>query len=286
MLTRESYPPGVPCWIDLSVPDPRAAVQFSGGLFGWEFEDRMPPGSGGHYFMARLQGGDVAAIGSAPEGDPAPVAWNTYVCVDSADETAARVVAAGGSMIAPPTDVFDAGRFAVFADPPGAIFSVWQPGRHKGAQIVNAPGSWNWSDLNSRDLEAARKFYGDVFGWETTTVDFGGAQSYMLRRPGYADFLEALDPGVRQRHSEAGAPEGFSDAIGWLQPMPPEQFPADVPSHWAVTFSVADTDAAAKRAVELGGTLLMPPMDLPYVRIATVRDPQGAVFTISRYTPG
>jgi predicted enzyme related to lactoylglutathione lyase len=222
---------------------------------------------------------------AAVEGDPASGAWNTYICVDSADATAARIATVGGKTITPPTDVFDAGRFAVFADPTGAIFSVWQPGRHTGAKLVNAANTWNWSDLNSRDLEVARQFYGEVFGWETTTVNFGAGESFMWRRPAYADFLETLNPGVRQRHAEAGAPEGFSDAIGWLQPMPADQFPADVASHWAVTFSVADTDASADRAVQLGATLVMPPLKLPYVKVAVVKDPQGAVFSVSTYTP-
>ena len=68
MLERDGYLPGVPCWVDTSQPDPEAAVAFYGGLFGWDFEDAMPPGSPGKYFIARLRGGDVAAVGIAAGG--------------------------------------------------------------------------------------------------------------------------------------------------------------------------------------------------------------------------
>jgi uncharacterized protein len=284
MLDRDGYPAGVPCWIDTVQPDPRAAVAFYGGLFGWQFEDRMPAGSGGHYFMAQLRDRDVAAIGSADASTPVAM-WNTYIWVDSADETASKVTSAGGQVIAPPFDVMEAGRMAVFSDPTGAVLSIWQAGRHKGAQLVNEPGTWNWSDLNTRDMAAARSFYGTVFGWQATPVDFGGGESYMWRMPGYGDFLERRNPGVRQRHEAAGAPEGFTDAIAWLQPMSPDQFPESVPPHWAITFSVDDTDAVASRAEQLGGKVTVPPFDMPYARIGMLQDPQGASFSISRYTP-
>src|SRR4051794_36193640 len=96
MPDRDGYPAGVPCWIDTSQPDPEAAVAFYGGLFGWEFEDLMPPGAPGKYFIGRIRGGDVAAVSGVPEGAPPIATWNTYVQVDSADETAARVRDAGG----------------------------------------------------------------------------------------------------------------------------------------------------------------------------------------------
>ena len=137
MPERDGYIPGVPCWIDTSQPDPEAAVDFYSGLFGWEFEDVMPPESEGKYFIARIRGGDVAAVGSIPEGAPPMAMWNTYVWVESADETASKVLDAGGKALMEPFDVMDAGRMAVFADPEGAAFCVWQAKEHKGARIVN-----------------------------------------------------------------------------------------------------------------------------------------------------
>jgi len=150
-LERDAYPPGVPCWVDTAQPDPEAAVRFYGGLFGWEFEDRMPADSPGRYFVARLQGRDVAAVGSQSEGAPPDAMWNTYIGVASADDTAVQVKAAGGTTLMDPFDVLDAGRTGVFADPAGAVFCLWQPNQHRGAQLVNEPNTWNWSDLNTRD---------------------------------------------------------------------------------------------------------------------------------------
>src|SRR5215472_8650816 len=143
MPEREGYIPGVPCWVDTSQPDPDAALPFYGGLFGWEFEDMMPAGSPGRYFIARIRGGDVAAVSSPSEGAPPGAMWNTYVWVASADETAAKVPGAGGKVVQPPFDVMDAGRMAVLADPEGAVFSVWEARGHKGAKIVNEHGALN-----------------------------------------------------------------------------------------------------------------------------------------------
>jgi len=156
---RDGYIPGVPCAVDTSHPDPEAAIGFYGGLFGWEFEDVMPPESKRRYFVARLRGLDVAAVGSIPEGAPPTAMWNTYFWVDSADETASKVSDAGGGVVAEPVDVPpDAGRTAVFTDPEGAAFRVWQAKENKGAQLVNEPGSWNLNGLNTRDVEDAKSF--------------------------------------------------------------------------------------------------------------------------------
>ena len=279
MLERDGYPQGVPCWIDTSQPDPEAAVAFYGGLFGWDFEDAMPPGSAGKYFIARLRGGDVAAVSSQPEGAPPAAVWNSYIWVESADEAAAKVRAAGGRVLTEPFDVMDAGRMAVCADPEGAAFCVWQAKQHRGAQIVNEPGSLNFNGLNTRDVDGARSFYGSVFGWKTLGV--GPAE--MWRLPGYGDYLEQSDPGLRQRMAESGAPEGFEDVVASLSPIAEDQ--PDVPPHWSVTFGVEDADATAERAAELGGQVVVPPFDAPWVRMTIIADPQGATFTASKFVP-
>jgi uncharacterized protein len=274
----DRYIPGVPCWIDTSHPDPAAAADFYGALFGWELEDVMPPDAPGPYFMARLPGGDVGAIGSSPEGASTAV-WNTYIWVESADETAAKVREAGGTVLAEPFDVFDAGRMAVCADPEGAPFSVWQAGRNRGAGVVNEPGSLNFNVLNTRDIEGAAKFYGAVFGWEL--IDVGGAPMWAL--PPYADFLEARTPGTLQGAAEMGAPPRFMEVVAAAAPLPDDQ--PDTPPHWSITFGVADADAVAAQATELGGTVLVPPFDAPWVRMTVIRDPQGATFTASKFVP-
>jgi uncharacterized protein len=280
MRERDGYVPGVPCWIDTSQPDPDAAVAFYGGLFGWDFEDAMPPGAAGKYFIARLRGGDVAAVSSQPEGAPPTAVWNTYVWVDSADETAAKVVDAGGNVVVDPFDVMDAGRMAVCTDPEGAAFCVWQAKEHRGARIVNEPGSLNFNGLNTRNADRAKAFYRLVFGWET--LGAGGAAD-MWRLPGYGEFLEQSDPGLRERMAASGAPAGFEDVVATLNPIPNDQ--PDVPAHWSVTFAVDDADTIAEKAAELGARVLVPPFDAPWVRMTVISDPQGATFTASKFVP-
>jgi predicted enzyme related to lactoylglutathione lyase len=276
MTEQDRYIPGVPCWIDTTQPDPEAAVAFYGELFGWEFEDVMPPGSPGKYFIARLRGGDVAAVGSQWEGGPPHAVWNSYVWVADADETAAKVRAAGGSVIMEPADVMEAGRSGVFADPAGAVFSAWQPGRHRGAAVVNEHGSLNFNILNTRDVDGARAFYGAVFGWEL--LDVGGAGP-MWALPAYGDFLEQRTPGLRARTAEMGAPARFEEVVAGLTVV------GDDTAYWGVTFGVDDADAIASRAAELGGEVVVAPFDAPWVRMTVIADPQGAVFTASRFTP-
>jgi predicted enzyme related to lactoylglutathione lyase len=279
MSEQDRYIPGVPCWIDTTQPDPAAAAAFYGDLFGWEMEDVMPADSPMRYFMGRLSGGDVGAVGSQPEGAPEQAVWNTYIWVDDADETADRVRAAGGTVLMEPGDVGDSGRMAVFADPEGAAFSVWQPKTHRGATVVNEHGSLNFNNLATRDLERARSFYGAVFAWEM--IDVGGASMWAL--PAYGDFLEKRTPGMRENMASMGAPERFAEVVASASSIPDDQ--PDVPARWDVTFAVDDADAIAARAVELGGEVLVPPFDAPWVRMTIIRDPQGATFTASKFVP-
>jgi uncharacterized protein len=280
MPERDGYIPGVPCWIDASEPDPEAAVAFYSALFGWDFEDVMPAGSPGKYFIARIRGGDVAAVGSQPDGAPPAATWNTYVWVESADETAARVRDAGGTVLSGPFDVNEAGRMAVVADPEGAAVCVWQANAHKGARVVNEHGSLNFNALQTRDVDGAKKFYGAVFGWQTITLD-GGAE--MWTQPGYGDHLEESSPGLRKNMGEMGAPAGFEDVVASIAEISADE--PEMPAHWSVTFAVDDADAIAAKAVELGGDVLIAPFDAPWVRMAVIRDPQGASFIASKFVP-
>ena len=268
MAERHTYQPGVPCWVDTWQPDPHAAADFYGAFFGWEFTGSgpMPGAPSGNYFVARLRGCDVAAVGSRPEGAPPKPAWTTYIRVDSADDSATKVSNAGGGIVMQPSDVSPAGRLAVVTDPQGALFSVWEPRQREGAQLVNAPGAWAMSMLNTRDPEGAKGFYGKVFGWETDTFGTGDDEVTLWRLPGYV----------------GGEPE---------QPVPRDvvavMLPTngDVPSHWSANFWVDDADATAAKAADLGGTILVPPFDTPVSRDAVIADPQGAVFSVST-TPG
>ena len=278
MPERDGYIPGVPCWVDTTQPDPDAAAEFYGGLFGWELEDVMPEGSDAKYLIGRIRGLDVGAISSQPE--QAPTAWNTYVWVDSADEAASKVKDAGGHVVAEPFDVMESGRMAVFADPEGAVLSVWEAKAHKGSQVVNEHGSVNFNNLNTRDLDRAKDFYRAVFGWEI--LDLGGG-GMMFTRPGYGDHLEELNPGTRAGMKEMGAPEGFEDVVAGIVVLGDDQ--SDTPAHWSVTFGVDDADATAARANELGGTVLIEPMDAPWVRMSVLADPAGATFVANQFVP-
>ena len=276
MHRMDRYIPGVPCWIDTNQPDLDAAVAFYGGLFGWEFEDITPPGAPVRYMVALLGGGPVAGVASQVEGTERAVAWDTYVWVTDADETAAKVGAAGGRVVREPIDIGDAGRTALCTDPDGAEFCLWQGREHRGATVVNEHGSLNFNDLKTRDLDGARAFYGAVFGWET--LDVGGGFAWAL--PGYGDFLEQRNPGMRAGMKEMGAPERFEDVVASVA-----QISGDTPPHWGITFAVDDADAIAARATELGGRVIAAPFDAPWVRMTVIEDPQGATFTASKFVP-
>ncbi len=278
MPERNGYIPGVPCWVDTSQPDPKAALDFYRGLFGWEFEDVMPPGAPGEYFIARIRGGDVAAVGSVPEGLPPVALWNTYVWVESADAIAATARDAGGAVLMEPFDVMDSGRMGVCADPEGAVFGLWEPNQHRGAAIVNEHGSVNFNTLHTRDLDAAKAFYRAVFDWGTLDVGAGGE---MWTLGTYGDHLESLTPGLRTGMAEMGAPPGFEDVVASVQPIPDDD--KSTPPHWSVTFAVDDADDTAAKATRLGGRVLVAPFDAPWVRTTVLEDPQGATFIASTF---
>lgn len=261
-----TYPHGVPCWVDVESPDPEAAQQFYGGLFGWTFETVTPPGAP-PYAMARLDGADVAGVG------PGKAGWSTYIAVDDVDATAAAVRAAGGTVTAQPEDAGPGGRDASCLDPARVAFRLWQARKRLGAQVVNVPGSWNFSNLHA--ASPPLEFYGGLFGWRT--LDVGGG-SAMVQVPGYGEHLRTtVDPDILVR--QADAPDGFADVVaGVAGPS------ADGVSRWNVSFAVADRDSSAAAAEQLGATVLAS-IDAYWTRTALVRDPGGAVFTLSQFTP-
>jgi predicted enzyme related to lactoylglutathione lyase len=259
MSAPNGYQPGVPCWVDTWQPDAEAAVAFYTALFGWEAVETTPPGAPRRHFMCRLGDRDVAAVGGPQPLAGAP-AWTSYVWVESADDAAAKVARAGGSVLVEPFDSLDAGRMAIVGDPAGAVFGVWQPAEHSGAQLVNAPGAWAMSLLNTNDPDGAKAFYGAVFGWEADPL----GEFTLWRLPGYV----------------GGKPE---------QPVPRDVVGVmtrsdDAPPHWGVDFWVDDTDATAHTAAELGGKIVVPPFDTPFSRNAVLADPQGAAFSVSKVT--
>ena len=280
MPERDGFPPGVPAWIDTTQPDVDSALAFYGGLFGWQFDERAPSASSDRYVVATLDGKTVAAIASPGAGRRSTPDWTTYVAVDRADGAAATVRAAGGT-VAGATDRFGLARVVLCTDPDGAAFGLWEPGAIRGAGSVNAPGTWNFSELNTDDVAGATRFYAAAFGWEVGAVDMGAMSGTMVRLPGYADFLEQVNPGTKQRHIDFGAPPGFTECVAWFLPLADGAAP-----HWSVTFSIADADAVASRARELGGSVEVEPFDLPMVRSTVIRDPAGARFTANAFNAG
>jgi uncharacterized protein len=237
-------------WVDLSSADAQASRDFYSKVFGWQVEVNPDPQYGG-YALAKLGGQDVAGIGPT-QSPEAPTAWSVYVGTPDVDDLAKQVQTAGGTVVAPPFDVGDQGRMAVFQDPAGAFISAWQGTRMGGFQ-TEVPNSFGWSELNARGVEKAIPFYTSLFGWTTRTSEMGEGQ------PPYTEFL--LD--------------GESVAGAWeMNPM----VPAQVPSYWQVYFTVDDVDTAFKKATEAGAKELQPPQDFPGGRFAILSDPQGASF--------
>ena len=256
MPQRSSYTEGTPNWVDLQTNDTEGAKAFYTSLFGWSYDDQpMPHGA---YSIAQVEGEPVAAI--APQSqqmaaDGVPPVWNTYIAVDDVDAAAARVADAGGTLAMEPFDVMDAGRMAFVIDPSGAPVALWQAHGHIGAGLVNEPGTLAWNELTCDDLEAALPFYEAVVGLTARTEPMGD-QEYTLLCVGEDMAGGATTPQM-----------------------------AGVPNHWHVWFAVGDADATAAAATAGGGRVLMEPMDMPIGRIATLADPQGAVFSVIAMAP-
>ncbi|MFC9248649.1 VOC family protein [Streptomyces sp. NPDC057136] len=243
-----------PCWVELSTSDIPAAKSFYTALFGWRSETDPRPEAGG-YTMARLGDAAVAALSPAYQPDQPP-AWTVSFSTQDTDATVEKVTSAGGTLLVGPMDVFDLGRFAVVADPDGAVFSLWQPRTFAGAERLSDPGALGWVELSTRDTEKALSFYPSVLGW---TVNAG--ESYTHWGVGGADFggMMAMD----------------------------EKFEPEVSPYWLPYFVVTDVDATAATALSAGGDLLLPPTSIPDgPRIAVLRDPQGAAFGIHKSYEG
>jgi len=252
-----SHPPGTFSWPELSTSDQKAGVAFYRSLFGWDVNEQ-PAGPNETYSMFQIRGKTVgAAAGQRPEErqQGVPPHWNSYVTVSNADEAVKRAQSLGGQVLAPAFDVMDVGRMAVLQDPTGAVFEVWEAKKHIGAQIMREPGALTWTELATNDTAGAKKFYTSLFGWKEKTSDGGGMT--------YTEFSVGDTP-------QAG-----------MMAMTDEMKAQHVPPNWLPYFQVVDCDATANKAKELGGSLIVPPTDIPNTgRFSVIRDPQGAVFAI------
>ncbi len=258
MARFDRYAPGQFSWVDLMSKDPAASKAFYGALFGWTGADDRDD-QGGAYTMFQLAGQDVAGMGVMSDEMKAtgmPAVWSSYVTVEDCDATAAYARDLGGELQMPVIDIEVGGnlvgRMTVVIDPEGARISLWQPGSHAGSAIANEPGSFAWNELITRDVEAAKRFYEPLFGWKIAPAE--GAEG------GYQE----IQVGGRIN--------------GGILPWQPEM--GDMPPAWAVYFAVRDCDETVKQAQELGGQLLVPPVDIAPGRFAVVADPQFAVFNV------
>ncbi|HET7477663.1 MAG TPA: VOC family protein [Dermatophilaceae bacterium] len=242
----QNQPPGTPAWIDLGIPDLERAMAFYGGVFGWTFE--VGPVEYGSYTTCFLAGRRAAALMANPAAGE--VWWNVYLATDDVDATVAAARAAGGQVLTDPMDVMDQGRMALVRDPVGAQFGLWQGRAHIGCEVVNEPGALVRNDLQTSNPRAARAFYPAVFGFTLDgNDDLEGVDFTFLRRP--------------DGHEVGGI-------VG---------DPGRTRSAWNTTFAVADTDLTAATIAGLGGSVTVPPHDMPYARLGTALDPFGAEFS-------
>jgi uncharacterized protein len=255
MSVKTSYKPGTFCWIDLGTPDQDDAGEFYGALFGWKLKEDENAEQTGGYRTARLGDNAVGGVMKLMQ-EGQPPAWLNYVSVEDADATVAKAREAGGVVHVEPMSVLDYGRMAVLADPTGAAFGIWQPGVNVGAGVVSEPGALSWNELNTRDPEAAKSFYGDVFGWTFEEKEYERG-SYTI--------ISVDDEGIG----------GVSDRV-----------PAEAPAHWLVYFAVEDADATVETAKQRGGEIPAGPFDIAEVgRIAVIKDPWGAFFAVIQPDP-
>lgn len=257
MSERSEYNPGEFCWVELAVPDPDAAAQFYGELIGWDRE-RYEPDPDGYWYL-RYKGKLVAGLESIWTEGQVP-AWLGYVRVDDAGESAGKVKDAGGTILEGPLEVpGDAGSLAICQDTEGAVFALWQPGQLKGAELVNEIGAWTWNQLVTRDLDKAKEFYAEVFGWGIESAsDEAGAEPFFMWQ------------GEGQKWEE-----GLAGAM-----LAGEDIPPEVPPHWQVYFCVESAESAIEQVNSLGGMTLFGPQRIPVGQLAVFNDPQGASFAI------
>jgi predicted enzyme related to lactoylglutathione lyase len=249
-----SHAPGTFCWIELATTDTAAAKAFYNGLFGWTAND-VPMGDYGFYTMLQKDGRDAGAL---YENKQVPPNWMSYVAVESVDDSLKTAKDLGANVMNGPMDVFDSGRMAVLTDPQGAHFALWEPKKHIGIEVFGETNALVWNELATSDEEAAKSFYTSLFGWRTKT-DAGNPMPY-------TEFSVSDRP------------------IGGMYKLKPEM--KGVPPNWIPYIAVDDCDATVAKTTELGGSVMMPPMDIPGVgRFAVIKDPQGAAISIIKTEP-
>lgn len=248
--------PGEFCWINILTPQPDAAREFFGKLLGWNFFEMPGVGHGVNVGSSNIGGLFDNNGPNMPPGLPPCI--GVMVKVESVEATAKKVESLGGKA-KPPMDIFDQGRMVECYDPNGANIDMWEPKKGPGTDVdATLHGAPSWFETITSDVERAKKFYTSLFGWT--------AESMPMPDFEYTSFK--LD----------GAP------VAGMMPIMPHM--GNIPSHWGVYFTVKNADETAKLAAELGGSLCIPPMDIPNIgRFCGLTSPQGVMFYAITYLP-
>jgi uncharacterized protein len=270
MSQRDHYEPGVPCWVDTLQPNAPAAMEFYGGVFGWEFVPLDSASEGaGEYFVARFRTHAVAGVGAQTvDGAPQGSAWNTYVAVAAVDDAVERARSAGGTLVGGSSDLSSAARVAYIRDPTGAVIGMWEAKLRHGAELVNDSPAWVLSQLRTTDCDTVEVFYSAVFGWQPEPFALGEREITLCRLPGYV----------------GGVPDQPvpRDVVAIIRPIEPDQGQP----HWSVNFWIDDVDAAAVAIPRMGGRVISEPRNVPGSRTAVFSDPSGAVFMVDTVDTG
>ena len=239
-------------YADLQTSDLEAATTFYTDLFGWKTDDQpMSEDQSDIYRMFTKNGRGVCAASKQPAQQAAagvPPMWNVYFTVNDVDLKAKEAEAAGGTVHAPPFDVFDVGRMAVISDPAGAFFCMWQPKESIGAYVMFEANTLDWAESGSTDVAKAREFYNQVFGWTHEDMDMGESGTYTV----------------------------FSIGDDNVAGMMPSQMPM---SYWSMYFRVDDCKGMTNKAKSLGAQVMLDSDSAEGVgTFSVLADPQGAMF--------
>ncbi|MDO8363660.1 MAG: VOC family protein [Actinomycetota bacterium] len=252
MTRRDITPDGAPCWIELFTTEPDQSRPFYCDLFGWQSQETSADYGG---YVNFTKDGAMVAGSMANDGQSgAPDGWSVYLAVPDIEAAAAAVPAHGGNVMMPPMQVMELGSMAIVADPGFAAIGMWQPGTHKGIQLVAEPGAPAWFELHTRAYEPSVAFYREVFTWPAHTM----SDTPEFRYTTYGEGDDAL--------------AGIMDGTGHM--------PEGSAGVWSIYFAVADADEALAEIKRLGGSVRSGPDNTPFGRLAEVADPTGITFRI------
>lgn len=256
MTTEDSkWPAGTPCWADLMARDLDRTQEFYTTVLGWDYTE-SDPGEFMGYCNALMDGRRVAGLSPTPPGmESMPNVWTIYLATDDIEATDRALTEAGAQQVAPPMQIDPFGSMGVWVDPTGATVGAWQSKEHKGFEAKDEPGAIAWIDLNTTDFEAAKRFYGSVFGYTYNDME-GTELPYTMFDVAGLDY-----------------PAG---GIGQVEP--------GERSSWMVCFTVDDVDAAAERIKDAGGTVVKDPYEFEFGRLVAAQGLDGEFFTLLQPT--